>query len=110
MLLYHYHGEYLTIPMKLISRKAGRACIGVTATVQPLKAMLLELLPAHALSGFDTVPMRYGIEKGKVLKTVHYKVDECSLSMLGDETASMDDITKQSQSSCAHVTMWPMHE
>ena len=34
MLLYQYHAESLTIPMKLHSTQTGRACIDETATVQ----------------------------------------------------------------------------
>ena len=95
MLLYHYHVESLTIPMKLHSIQTGRACIDVTATVHMLKDTVLDLLPAHALSRCDTVTMCYGIGKSKVLKTVNCKVDKCSLSLLGDESANMDGIIKQ---------------
>ena len=41
MLLYHYHAESLTIPMKLHSTQTGRACIDVTATVHMLKDTIL---------------------------------------------------------------------
>ena len=60
-----------------------------------LKDTVLELLPAHSLSRCDTVPMCYGIGKSKVLKIVNCKVDKCSLSVLGDEGANIDDIIKQ---------------
>lgn len=95
LLLYHYYAESLTVPVKLHSTQAGRACIDVTATVRKLKDTVLELLPAHALSGCDTVPMCCGIGKSKMLKTVKCKVDKCSLSLLGDENANLDDIIKQ---------------
>lgn len=93
LLLYYYHAESLTIPMKLQSTQTGRAFIDISATVQKLKNMIPELLPAHALSGCDTVPMCHGIGKGKMLKAV--QTGKCSLSLLGNVHADMQDITKQ---------------
>ena len=61
LLLYHYQAESLNTPMKLKSTQAGRAFIDVTATVRKLRDLIAELLPAHALSGCDTVPMCHGI-------------------------------------------------
>ena len=49
LLLYYYHAESLTIPMKLQSPQSGRAVIDIAATVQKLKDVISELLPAHAL-------------------------------------------------------------
>ena len=80
--------------MKLQSTQLGRALIDVKATVQKLGDIIPELLPAHALSGCDTVPMCHGIGKGKMLKAV--KEDRCSLSLLGDVTADMEDVIIQS--------------
>ena len=68
LLLYHYHAESLKIPMKLQSTQTERA---VTATVLKLSDIIPQLLPAHGLSGCDTVPMCYGIGKGKMLKVVN---------------------------------------
>ena len=65
------------------------------ATVHMSKHTVLELLPAHASSGCDTVPLSYGIGKSVVLNSVYCKVDKCSLSLLGDESANMDNIIKQ---------------
>ena len=93
LLLFHYQAEALTITMKLQPTQAGRAFIDVRATVGKLKYAIAELLPAHALSGCDTVPMCHGIGKSKMLKTV--KAEQCSLSLLGDVNANMKDIIKQ---------------
>ena len=82
----------LTIPMKLQSPQSGRAVIDIAATVQKLKDVISELLPPHALSGCDTVAMCHGIGKGKMLKAVQSR---CSLSLLGDVHAHMEDIMKQ---------------
>ena len=93
-LLYHYHSESLKIPMKLQSTQTGRAFIDVTATVLKLRDdVILQLLPAHALSGCDIVPMCHGIGKSKMLKVV--MAGKYSLSLLGDVIANMEDIIKQ---------------
>ena len=66
LLLYHYYSESLKIPMKLQSTQTGRAFIDVTATILKLRVdIILQLLPAHALSGCDTVPMCHGIGRSK---------------------------------------------
>ena len=93
LLLYHYQAESLTVPMKLQSTQSERALIDIAATVQNLQNIVPELLPAHALSGCDTVAMCHGIGKGKVLKAV--QMNKWSLGFLGDLNATMEDITKQ---------------
>ena len=55
--------------------------------------MVSELLPAHALSGCDTVPMCHGIGKSKMLKAVTAK--KYSLSLLGEVNADMEDVINQ---------------
>ena len=93
LLLYHYQAESITLPVMLQSTQSGRAYIDIPVTVQSLKNIIAELLPAHALSGCDTVPMCHGIGKTKMLKAV--KSNQCSLHLLGDVNASMEDITIQ---------------
>ncbi len=93
MLLYHYLAESLNMPMKLQPTQAARTSIDVAATVGKLKDIIAQLLPAHALSGCDTVSMCYGIGKSKMLKAV--KAKQCSLNLLGDVNASMEDIIRQ---------------
>ena len=70
LLLYHYHSELLTVLMKLQSTQSGSYVINIAATVQSLYNIILELLPAHALSGCDTVAMFHGFGKAKMLKSV----------------------------------------
>ena len=77
-LLHHYQAESLTVPMKLQSTQSGRAFIDIAATVQSLQNIVPELLPAHALSGCDTVAMCHGIGKTKVLKAI--QMNKCNLS------------------------------
>ena len=55
--------------------------------------MIPELLPAHALTGCDTVSMCHGIGKAKMFKTV--QGGKSSLSLLGDLNATIEDITSQ---------------
>ena len=47
-------------PLKLQSPQSGRAVIDIAATVQKLKDVISELLPAHALSGCDVLWNRKG--------------------------------------------------
>ncbi len=97
--------------MKLQSTQTGRTFIDVTATVQKLRDIIPQLLPAHALSGCDTVPMCHGIGKSKMLKAV--RADKYSLSLLGDLNADMDDIIKQATAfmcSCYNTASTTMTE
>ena len=78
--------------MKLHSTQSGRAAIDIAATMQSLTNIIHELLPAHAVSGCDTVAMFRRFGKA-MLKTV--QANKCSVSLLGDVNASVEDITKQ---------------
>ena len=68
LLLYHYQSELLTILMKLQSTQSGRVVIDIAAIEQSLYNIIPEFLPAHALSGCDTVAMFHGFGKAKMLK------------------------------------------
>jgi hypothetical protein len=93
MLLYHYYSQSLTAPMTLIPTRQERALIDIGATVDKLGELCLELLPAHAVSGCDQVPMHHGIGKGKMWKAV--KDGNCSLSLLGDLSADIEAVVSQ---------------
>ena len=81
-------------PVYIISStQAVRAFVDVTATVRKPRDFIAELLPAHALSGCDTVPMCHGIGKSKMLKAV--KAKKYSLSLLGEVNADMEDVINQ---------------
>ena len=75
------------------STQAGRAFIDVTATVRKLRDLIAELLPAHTLSGCDTVLMCHGMGKSKMLKAV--KAKKYSLSLLGEVNTDMEDVINQ---------------
>ena len=51
--------------------------------MRKLGDLVPELLPAHALTGCDTVPMCHGIGKSKMLNCESQEV--YSISLLGDE-------------------------
>jgi len=105
LLLYYYQAECLKVPMKLQSTQSGRDVIDIANTVKNLQSIISELLPAHALTGCDTVSMCHGIGKAKMLKTV--QGGKCSLSLLGDLNATIEDITSQAtmfMCSCYNIT------
>ena len=93
LLMYHYHAESLDAPMRLQPTPKARASIDIQASVSNLSNIIPELLPAHALSGCDTVSMCYRIGKGKMLKPV--KSGRCSLRLLGDITVDVESVTEQ---------------
>ena len=78
------------MPMRLVSTHQARASINIKATVHNLGDMASEILPAHALTGCDQVPMCYGIGKGKMMKTI--KAGRCSLGLLGDLSANIQHV------------------
>ena len=55
--------------------------------------LCVDVLPAHALTGCDQVPMLHGIGKLTMLKTL--KEHKHSLSLLGDLSANFEDVVSQ---------------
>ena len=106
LLLHHYQAESITLPMMLHTTQSGRAYIDIPATVQSLKNIIAELLPAHALSGCDTVPMSHGIGKAKMLKAV--KSNQCSLHLLGDVKQVWRILLYKQQHLCVGVITYQM--
>ena len=77
----------------MIPTKQGRNVTDIGLSVEHLGDICLELLPAHALTGCDQVPMLYGIAKGKMLSAVK---DKChSLAFLGHLASDFDEVMKQ---------------
>ena len=52
-----------------------------------------DILSAHALTGYDQVPMLRGIDKLTMLKTL--KKHKHSLSLIGDLSADFGDVVSQ---------------
>ena len=96
LLLYHYKIQQLASPMIMIPTKQGRTATDIGLTSEKLGNLCFQLLPAHALTGCDQVPMHYGIGKGKMLKVA--KEAENSLSLLGNMAANMEDVIEQATS------------
>ena len=96
MLLYHYKKHQLTSSVMMIPTKQGRSVTDIGLTVGHLGDLCLQLLPAHALTGCDQVPMLYGIAKGKMLSAVK---ENChSLDLLGQLAANFDEVMQQATS------------
>ena len=74
----------------MIPTKQGRSVTDIGLTAGQLGDLCLQLLPAHALTGCDQVPMLYGIAKGKMLSAV--KENSHSLDLLGQLAANFDEV------------------
>jgi len=70
----------------------ARVVVDIRKTVAMNKDIIPELLPAHALSGCDTVAACRGIGKGTVLKVVR---SGKSFSKLSEVDAQMEGAIKQ---------------
>ena len=65
--------------------------INIQRTVEKNVDIVPFLIPLHAISGCDSVPMLYGIGKGKALNTVK----NTPLIHLGDSSASLSDVIEE---------------
>ena len=110
LLLYHYHAESLKIPMKLLSTQTGRAFIDVTATVLKLSDIIPRLLPAHALSDCDTVPMCHGIGKGKMLKAVNGRPKSIVSTCWARTMQTWKKSPSKQRPLCASVMAWQVQQ
>jgi len=74
------------------SPSQGRVAIDIKGTVKKHAKIVKELLPAHAISGCDTVGAYHGIGKGtvvKMLKAGH------KLSAIEDVDSSHEEVMRQ---------------
>ena len=81
-----------------------RSLIHINETAKKHTKIVSSLIVAHALSGCDSVAKLYGIGKKTVIKRL--KVENLSLSSLGDTAASLSDVYAESTkliSSCYGV-------
>ena len=78
LLVYFYIKENLSCDLTMVGTSSGRTAVDIKATSVKHSDIACELLPAHVLSGCDTVSQLYGIGKGKVLKTLksNYSLDK----------------------------------
>ena len=92
ILLYHYRLQALQKHMQMVATHGQVTVIDIEATAKQLGDKVLDMLPAHALTGCDQVAMCHGIGKGKMLKSL---LAGNSLSLLGELTADFEDVLNQ---------------
>ena len=92
LLCFHYLADGLKILVRMESPIKQRVLVDIGKTVQKHLAIIPELLPAHALSGCDTVACCFGIGKGTVLKVIRAGY---SLSLLGVMDVPFQSVIKQ---------------
>ena len=88
LLLHHYQMAGLEVPLTMESPSKERAILDIKLT----QAIVTYLLPAHAISGCDTVACYLGIGKGRVIK--HLK-EGCDLSAIGNVDAPLQQVIDQ---------------
>ena len=91
LLVYHYHMEQLKVPLTMESPRQERAILYWTSKVQH-RDIVENLLPAHAMSGCDTVASYFGIGKSIVIKVLK---DGNDLSAVGIKNSSLQDVIHQ---------------
>ena len=92
LLLHHYHMAGLEVPLTMESPSKERAILDIKLTQAKHKEIVTNLLPAHAISGCDTVACYLGIGKGRVIK--HLK-EGCDLSAIGNVDAPLQQVIDQ---------------
>jgi hypothetical protein len=92
LLLHFYLEDDLRMSVTMESPIKDRAMVDIGKTVDKHREIIPEILPAHALSGCDTVACCFGIGKGTILKVVRSGL---SLSLLCQLDAPMATVIKQ---------------
>ncbi len=91
LLLHFYHICQLTCNLMMAGTSTGRKCTDIRATAAKHAPIIKDVLPAHVLSGCDTVSSMYGIGKGTVIRVLQTK----SLDKLGNTDQNNDAILLQ---------------
>ena len=92
LLLHHYQMAGLEVPLTMESPSKERATLDIKLTQAKHKEIVTNLLPAHALSGCDTVACYLGIGKCRVIK--HLK-EGCDISAIGNVDAPLQQVIDQ---------------
>jgi hypothetical protein len=95
LLLHYHHMANLKNVVLMESPIKGRTVVDIGKTVQKHSEIVEGILPAHALSGCDTVASYFGIGKATVLKTLR---SGHSLKLLGAPGHSMESVIQQATS------------
>ena len=85
--------DWSTVNVYLEDFNADTKIIDIGMTVRKHKDIVDSLIALHALSGCDSVPMMFGIGKGKALSALKKQ----KLSLLGQDVASIDDVILESK-------------
>lgn len=93
LLLHFYRVKQLTCELVMVATSPGRTSVDIKATVEKHGHTIEDLLPAHVLSGCDTVAALWSVGKGTVLKTV--KEGMKRLDKLGEVSESFETIRLQ---------------
>ena len=92
LLVHYYFALSLSVLLIMESPIKERTVVDIGKTVLANRNIVRELLPAHAISGCDTVAAYYEVGKGKVVKALQagYSID-----MLGDFSYSEENVLEQ---------------
>ena len=88
LLMHFFVLEKLTCSLVMVGTSHGRSVVDNRATAQKHAGFITQVLPAHVLSGCDTVTYLWGIGKGTVVKI---RKNGYQLRRLGDLSAAVTD-------------------
>jgi len=115
LLVHYYHKTNMKNHVTMESPIKDRTIIDIGKTVERHAPFVTEILPAHALTGCDTVACCYGIGKGTALKVLRTGLHSLSLlgvmdapkeSVIMQATAFMSACYGQSSSKSMSETRW----
>ena len=82
----------LKVPLTMESPSKERAILDIKQTLAKHKEIVKNLLPAHAISGCDTVASYFGVGKGTVIKLLKEGYD---LSAIGNVDSPLQNVIHQ---------------
>ena len=92
LLLHYYQKANLAIPITMESPSQGRVATDIKGTDKKHAKIVKELLPAHVISGCDTVGTYHGISKETVVNMLKARH---KLSAIGDTDCSHEEVMRQ---------------
>ena len=93
LLVHYYQFQNMKNHVIMESPIKERTVVDIGKTVEKHACIVTEILPAHALTGCDTVACYYGIGKGTALKVL--RAGQHSLSLLGITDAPLESVIAQ---------------
>ena len=95
LLLHFYKKRQFTCNLLMMGTSLGRKCADIKATVEKHEDIIEDILPAHVLSGCDSVPALWGIGKGtvfSVLKTGKKHLNTLSITTENDASVILQSV------------------